>query len=75
MRGRLCEHTFPSGLPATNHRATSPAHPTTTTCSPLATTYDFSSFPLHLSPLFSRILRCSLSTSKLSITLAIDISY
>ena len=75
MSGGLCEHAFPSGLTATNHRATSPAHPIITPCSPLATPCNFRSLPLPLFLLFSRILRRSLSTSKLSITLAIDILY
>src|SRR6266705_4706754 len=75
MKHRLCKHTFPSGLPTTNHWATPLAHLTTTSCFPLTTPCNFSSFPLPLSLLFSSILHCSLFTSKLSITLAIDILY
>ena len=75
MRGRLCEHTFPSGLTASNLRATPPTHHIITPCSPLATPCNFSSLSLPLFLLFSRILRRSPSTSKLSITLSIDILY
>ena len=71
----LCKHTFPSGLTATNNRATPPAHPTITPRSPLATSCNFSNFPLPLFVFFSRIHRRSLSTSKFSITLDIDILY